>query len=227
MKHGVLILAAVLLAPTAHTAPVPRVLAEGAWSKAVADSRGYALRGRLVVTETQKAPDSREAAVFVELQDASDFVGSTMRVYSDFRIPPPGPAGGAGLKCELLDRNKKPVASEPVPFGGGVPAPQWVNLPSQATIRLRASPFGIHRPGAMVLCPQLGSYWTLRDDDPHEYFLSATLTVEGPAPPEGAAEHVWRGTIVLPSLRVRNGRGRLLGAVTPRPALPGAGGSAG
>jgi hypothetical protein len=105
------------------------------------------------------------------------------------------------------DKDKRPVAGTGFPFSGAVPASQWITLPSDGTIRLRASPFGIHRPKGLAIAPQLDKLWVIGEDDPNEYFLSGTFTID-PAknrtPPTD--EHVWRGTIVLPAVRIANRR---------------------
>src|SRR5690349_13253196 len=80
-------------------AEVPRVLFEGDWSKPVADSRGYALRGRLVICQ-QKRGDRFETPVYVELQDACDFIGQTMRLYCDLGKHDFRPEYKGGLNCE-------------------------------------------------------------------------------------------------------------------------------
>ena len=73
----------VALGGLGQTADVPKLIAAGEWSKHVADSRGFAVRGRLVLCEKQVSDDRREVAVYVELQDASESVGSSMRLFCD------------------------------------------------------------------------------------------------------------------------------------------------
>jgi len=200
-----LALVSVALCGAAYAAEAQRVIASGEWSKPVADARGYAVRGRLVLCEKRVAEDRRETAVYVELQDASPFIGGGMRLFCNFR--PVQPGSKAGMRSELRDGNKKPVPSQPFAFGGAVPQPQWVTLPTDATIRLRTSPFGVHRPGALAIAPQMSDLWIIADDDPKEYFFSATVVIDSPVKPEvGAAEHVWTGTVELPAMRIRNGR---------------------
>lgn len=182
-----------------------KVIAEGDWSKAVADTRAYAVRGRLVLCEKVIREDRREVTVYVELQDARDSIGGSMRIYCDFAKTDFRPEYKGGLKCKLEDKDKKLVKETSYPFGGAVPASEWVTLPSDATIRLRASPFGIHRPKAMAISPELSQLWVIGDDDPNEYFLSGTFTVD---PKEGRKTiedpHIWRGTLDLPAVRIVN-----------------------
>ena len=182
-------------------------IATGEWSKPVADSRAYALRGRLVLCERVISDERHEFAIFVELQDATDSIGQGMRLYCDMGKTDFRPEYKGGLSCELVDGNKKPVATTGFPFGGAVPKSEWVSLPTQATIRLRASPFGIHRPKAKAICPHLGQMWVIADNDPKDYFLSGKFTID---PEEGkksvADPHIWRGTLDLPSLKITNKR---------------------
>jgi hypothetical protein len=184
----------------------PKVIAEGEWSKPVADNRGRAVRGRLVLCEKRFSAERREVAVYVELQEASQAIGRTLKLFCDlgrydFRSEYKG-----GLRCELRDKKGNPVKSSPFPFSGAVPASEWMSLPPDATIRLRASPFGIHRPGAMALAPDVATLWMIGDDDANEYRLSGTFTIDPAAdrvaPAE--AEQVWRGTIELPAVKIVN-----------------------
>jgi hypothetical protein len=185
----------------------PKVLAAGEWSGPVADGRGYAVRGRLVLGEKLLGDDRREVVVYVELQDATESVGRSMRLFCDLGKTDFRPEYKGGLECELRDKDKRPVPPTPFPFSGAVPRSQWVTLPSDATIRLRASPFGIHRAKAWAIAPHLGKLWVVGDDDPNPYFLSGTFTVdpaEDRIPP--GEDHVWRGAIVLPAVRIANRR---------------------
>jgi hypothetical protein len=190
------------LAPGGETEP-PKVLATGEWSAPVGDKRGRALRGRLVLCEQPRGDDRRHVAVYVELQDASEAIGGAMRIFCDmgrhdFRAEYKG-----GLHCELRDKDGKPLKTRPFAFSGGVPASEWVTLPSQATIRIRATPFGLSRMKAMAICPQLDKLWEIADDDPNAYFLSGTFTVEPPDGPVAAnKEHIWMGTITLPAMKI-------------------------
>lgn len=189
------------------TGDMPRVIASGEWSEPATDSRGFALRGRLVLCEKPVKEDAREVAVYVELQDATSSVGGSMRLYCDLGRHDFRPEYKGGLQCELRNKDKQPVKSTSYSFGGATPKSQWVTLPSDATIRLRASPFGVWRAKAMAITPHLGALWVIGDDDPNEYFLSGTFTI---APEDDrdspADEHVWKGTIDLPAVRISNKR---------------------
>ena len=190
-----------------QAADAPKLLAAGKWSKPVADTQGYALRGRLLLCEKLVSEDRREVAVYVELQDASEFVGSSMWLFCELGKIGFRPENKGGLQCELQDKDNRPVRSTMGAFGGGVPASEWVTLPSDATIRLRASPFGIHRTKALAISPNLGKLWVVADDDPNECFLSGSFTINpaGDRIPPGDG-HVWRGTIILPAARIMNQR---------------------
>jgi hypothetical protein len=175
--------------------------AVGDWSKDVSDSRGYALRGRLVVSE-RKRGDDFEYPIYVELQDARESVGGTTRVFCDFNA---GNTGATGLKCELRDSDNKLVAPTSYPFGGATPASEWVLIPSDGGIRLRSSPFGVFREKAIALTPSIGVLWSIPSGDSADYFLSGTFKVD---PDEGRNEvqdpQIWRGTLELPAVRIHS-----------------------
>jgi hypothetical protein len=202
MHHAVIAL--LLVTPCAH-AIEPTIIAEGAWSKPVADGRGRALRGRLVLAERRVSAERREIVVCVELQDASEAVGNTMHLFADMGRHDFRPEYKGGLRCQLRDKDGKELKSTSFPFGGAVPQSEWVSLPPDATIRLRATPFGIHRPGAMAICPDVSTMWVINDGDPKEYFLSGTFAIDPAAervPKE--FDHVWRGTLELPAAKIVN-----------------------
>jgi hypothetical protein len=195
------------LGGSSQAADPPKVIATGDWSQPVADSRARAVRGRLVLCEKIVGDDRRAVAVYVELQDASDSIGGTVQLFCDFGRTDFRPEYKGGLRCELRDKDKRPVKSTPFPFSGAVPQSEWVALPSDATIRLRASPFGIHRPKAMAIAPDVSTLWVIGDDDANEYLLSGTFTVEPAADRKPPGEgHVWRGTVDLPAVRIVNQR---------------------
>ena len=187
----------------ANAAEPPKFVAAGEWSRPVADNRGAALRGRLVICEKPAAGELRETVVYVELQDASEAVGRTMRLYCEMGKHDFRPEYKGGLNCEMKDKDGRPVKSTSFPFGGSVPISEWVALPSDGTIRLRATPFGLRRAKAKAICPHLGKLWVIDDGDPNEYFLSGTFTINPPEDQKPAGdEHVWRGTIELPAVKL-------------------------
>ncbi len=185
-----------------------QIVVEGTWSKPVVGKDGYAIRGRLVICEKQISDVRREVAVYVELQDASDFISSGgMQLFCDFGKTDFRPEYTGGLRCEMRDKNQQLVTPTGYPFGGAVPLSEWVRLPTDATIRLRATPFGLHRPGAMTISSEINTLWVIADGDAGEYFLSGTFTVDPAAdrtPP--GTEHVWRGVIDLPTVKFTNTR---------------------
>ena len=190
------------LAGPAQAAEPPKLIAAGDWSKPVADGRGYALRGRLVLCEKPAAGELRETVLYVELRDASEAVGRAMRLYCEMGKHDFRPEYKGGLNCELHDKNGRPVKPTSFPFGGGVPKSEWVTLPSDGSIRLRATPFGLRRPNAKAICPHLGTLWVISDGDPNEYFLSGTFTINPPDDQKPTGDdHVWRGTIELPAVK--------------------------
>ena len=110
------------LGGSGQAADPPKVIAEGDWSKPVADTRAFAVRGRLVLCEKPRSDNRREVAVYVELQDARESIGNSMRIFCDMGKTDFRPEYKGGLQCELQDKDKKPVKSTSYPFGGAVPA---------------------------------------------------------------------------------------------------------
>lgn len=187
----------------ARGAEEPKIIAAGDWSKPVTDARGFALRGRLVLCEKVVSAERRETAVYVELQDASESIGGLMQIYCDLGKTDFRPEYKGGLQCEMKDKEKRPLKTTPFPFSGAVPQSQWITLPTDGTIRLRASPFGIYRAKAMALAPDLGKLWIIANDDPNDYFLNGKFTVDPAADRKPPSEgHVWRGMIELPAVHI-------------------------
>jgi hypothetical protein len=125
-----------VLTGSAWAAEVPKIIAAGDWSQP-AMYQGCALRGRLLLCEKKG-----QTVVYVEIQDASESVGE-LRLFCDMGPHDFRPEYKGGLRCELRDKDQKPVATMPFEFGGWTPKSMWVTLPADATIRLRAMPFGV------------------------------------------------------------------------------------
>lgn len=191
-----------------QAALIPQPIAEGDWSKPVIDSRGYSIRGRLVVCVKNVNQGRREFAVYVELQDVCNFVnGSGMELICDLGKTDFRPECQGGLQSEFRDKSKNLVKPSGYPFGGAVPLSEWIRLPSDGMVRIRATPFGIYRDKAMAISPEINKLWVIRDDDHAEYFLSGIFTID-PSKEQRPTEagHVWRGKIDLPAVRLSNQR---------------------
>jgi len=208
LRHAIRGLIAVLILVAAGhvwAAEPPKVIAEGEWSKPVSDPLAYALRGRLVICEKSLGGDVLEFPVYVELQDVSEAIGPGMQIYCAMGDADDRPGSKSGLNCEMRDKDKKIVKHTDYPFGGQTPRSEWVKLPSEATIRLRATPFQVGRAKVMGITPDLGHLWLIPEGDPNDYFLSGTFTV-APADKdlEKDGSHIWRGELVLPPVRLKN-----------------------
>jgi len=175
----------------------------GEWSESVADRRGYSLRGRLVLVDKVGHHGHRESVLFVELQDSCPFIGNGIQVFCDMGKTDFRPEYQGGLNCELLDKNNQPVKTVSFAFGGAVPRSEWVKLPVDASIRVRATPFGIRRDNAKVICAHLGATWVIENRDKSEYVLKGSFIVQ-PRDDKGIDEslHAWSGKLVLPPLRI-------------------------
>jgi hypothetical protein len=105
----------------------------------------------------------------------------------------------------MFDKDRKPVPRVPFAFAGGLPASEWVALSSDATVRLRTTPSGIHREGALAIAPTPDALWVIADSDANEYFLGGTFTADedaGAGDKQAGAERIWHGTIELPAVRI-------------------------
>ena len=113
-----------------------------------------------------------------------------------------------GLNCDLFDLQGKPVSQRMSAFGGRCPASQWITLPYDSTVRLRANCFGIRSPkeGGLVL-PFPGKEWFIQPTDTNTYFLSATFTAIAPInhvsdEVKHAVNVVWDGTLIFPQMQI-------------------------
>jgi hypothetical protein len=181
--------------------PLPKVIAEGEWSKPTDNGIGNALRGRLMLCEKVRTDYVREVVVFLEFHNAS--IGD-LAIYCEFTKPDRRPEFKGGLNCELRDKDGQLIKPTGYPFGGGAPQSRWVVLPRDSTIRLRTSPFGVWRANALGITPYLDALWTIPKDDPNEYLFSGTFTVQ---PKEDGIEkdggRIWRGVLELPAVRIK------------------------
>ena len=129
-----------------------------------------------------------------------------MRIFCDLGRTDFGPEYKWGLHCAMLDKDKGPVPPAPGAFSGGAPRSQWVTLPADATVRLRASPFGIHPENAFAVSATPATAWVIQDNDTKEYFLRGTFTAgkdaDGGDKRGGGARQIWHGTLDLPAVRV-------------------------
>jgi len=169
----------------------PNVLALGDWSEPVANDHGLKLRGRLLICEHR----GTQTALYVELQECSDFVGGIGEVYWDPKA----------LTCELTDSSGKAVPQSGGPYGGAVPSACWIKLPSHSSIRLRVSPYagGKLSDGGFGIWTAGFQIWTLKANDANTYFLSGVFPVRPPTDHNPADfRWVWTGTLKLPKMKL-------------------------
>ena len=191
-------------------------IAVGNWSEPVGDSRGYKLRGRLLICETprHRGPGGGyDTAVYLELQECSDYIGETLQVYcnmegGEFLGPDFKRFEKAGGHWELRDAADNPVAQSPFAFSGAAPGKYWMALPCDSTVRLRVTLFG----GGRMDDGSLGfafpsQYWVIPARSTNDYFLSGTFSV---SPPTNRIDvlkvHVWQGTLKLPKMKILVGK---------------------
>jgi hypothetical protein len=174
------------------------ILALGDWSEPVANKYHFKLRGRLLICEypQHRGPNGdSESALYVELQEYSDFVGAIGEVYWN----------PSALNCELVDASGKPLPNSPSAYGGPVPSPCWIMLPSHSSMRLRVSPYagGRLKDGGFEIWTARFQVWTIKPDDTNTYSLSGAFTVDPPTNRVPADfRYVWQGTLNLPRMKV-------------------------
>ncbi len=178
----------------------PSVLALGDWSEPVANQYGFKLRARLLICEypAHRGHSGTDAALYVDLQEYSDFVGATGEVYWSPQ----------SLNCELTDDSGKAVPHSAGAYGGPIPPSSWLKLPSHSSMRLRVSPYGGGRldDGGFGLWVEIPQTWTLKPNDSNTYFLSGMFTAK-PSTDYKPADFrwVWTGTLKLPKMKVSLG----------------------
>ena len=194
----------------------PKVIAISDWTKPIDGCNDFfnsgncaTIRGRMVILQGHFPGDASEllsTMVYVELQNLG--LRPTEIYFDaehghDFRREYKG-----GLNCDLFDLQGKPVSQRMSAFGGRCPASQWITLPYDSTVRLRANCFGIRSPkeGGLVL-PFPGKEWFIQPTDTNTYFLSATFTAIAPInhvsdEVKHAVIVVWDGTLIFPQMQI-------------------------
>jgi hypothetical protein len=169
----------------------PRTVGTGAWSAPVLDSRGQGIQARTLVVQGRILGDPRirETCVYVEIRNASEAIGDALQIYVD-----------PDIRWSVRNAKGDPVPQTPGGGSGAVPGPGWFPLPHDATLRLRVNPYGYGRAGGLLLS-FLGSSWMVPAGAREDYFLSGTLKLD----PEDASDRrpAWRGTVMLPPVRLR------------------------
>jgi hypothetical protein len=189
--------------PVSAAADGPEIIAEGAWSKTVADSAGYGLRGRLLIGSNLGPKDGREYAVYLELQEVSQFTGDDLQLYCDLGRTAFRPEYKQGLRCELRNSEGTLVKPTASPFGGGMPKSRWVVVPKDGMVRLRTTPFGLYREKAIALAIGSDGLWVIPEGEGKDYSLSGAFVIDPVSSNHPKSEgRVWRGTLELPPVPI-------------------------
>jgi hypothetical protein len=177
-----------------------RLLAAGDWSAPVKPSPPYTVvRGRLLVYEPPHyANRSGEwwgnLPVELELQDQTPAL-EILPTSAFFEHK-------TGLDCELRDAQGNRAPAGPA-LSESVPAPEWVTVPFDGTVRFRVDRFNVARrtkPDGSII--QVGTNsWRIPAGDTNTWFLSATFRPETNHPNPIDYE-VWPGTIQLPPVKI-------------------------
>jgi hypothetical protein len=200
---NLLVLAASL---TAASASDTNVIAISGWSEPVPQARADmvdcgSVRGRLLILYADSANHASrhpETQVYLELQNVGKAVHHPLDIYFDPR---------GSLQREMRDAHDRIVTRGGGPGSGIFPAPCWVTLPCDASIRLRASWYGYGMPRNQGLMIPLFQNVFIRPGDTNEYSLTVTFTATLPptnhvSSPENC---VWQGKLTLPPLKLSAG----------------------
>ncbi|MEO5715279.1 MAG: hypothetical protein ABIT37_17505 [Luteolibacter sp.] len=198
------------------------VMAVGEWSAPVRSSgsgpgSSGTIRGRLMLAESPRPTTNknwRDVAVYLELQECDEARGRTLEVYCN--LGPTVTLSGhldaqgkdrvvkAAAIWEMQDASGKLVPKSPGAYGGGAPGASWVTLPSDSTVRLRASVYGggKSKDGSLTIF-FLSNCWVIPPHSTNDYYLSCTFTVDPPSNHVTQPDHkVWQGTLNLPKLKI-------------------------
>jgi hypothetical protein len=174
------------------------VIAVGGWSEPVSDPDGYTLRARLLVYGKEYFSRLNEwghARIYLELQHLCPMVGrNPTEIYFWFD----------DLQFEMRDGLDKLIPYDSVLLGSLVPAPYWVTLPCNSTLRLRADPglAGDTKPDELsILVLNPTALWVIRPGATNDYYLSATFSPPTNHP-SALNYHVWQGTLKLPKVKL-------------------------
>ncbi len=125
---------------------------------------------------------------------------ATVAIGSDSKLVVTG-----GCDWELRDSTNKTIPNSPGGASGGEPAAEWVLLPCDSTVRLRASAYNGGRLKASVFTIDLPyhHFWQIPAHGTNQYFLSGTFIVNPPPNHVPRSNHVvWSGKLTLPKVRI-------------------------
>jgi hypothetical protein len=107
------------------------------------------------------------------------------------------------LNLQMRDGNDKPYPNEITTINGSDPAPCWVTLPCDATLRLRADIYNLlnsKKPNGLEILVN-GGGCTIPPHATNDYYLCGTFSppTNHPSP---LNYHVWQGTLNLPRVKI-------------------------
>lgn len=192
----------------------------------------HTLRGRLLVYDVCDKGETMNkmyahARVYLELQQLkpNNFWPETVEIYYDpgFNFyTTSGPdvawkdqrdASGVvtngiqhhqpSLNLEVRDGNNKPYPNEAIMINGSFPAPCWVTLSCDATVRLRADIYTLadsKKPDGLEIFVNGGSC-TIPPHATNDYYLCGTFSppTNHPSP---LHYDIWQGTLNLPRVKI-------------------------
>ena len=107
------------------------------------------------------------------------------------------------LHLQMRDGNDKPYTNECITINGSDPAPCWIILPYDATVRLRADIYTLadsKKPNGLEIFVN-GGRSTIPPHATNDYYLCGTFSppTNHPSP---LNYHIWQGTLNLPRVKI-------------------------
>ena len=215
MKMAIILLLMASCSTALCAALDTNVTAIGYWSEPVRNQHAE-LRGRIVMVD---------AFVYLDLQEDSGAAGACLEIEWN-------PV--SSVRFEVTNGSGQSVPTVRGAYSGPALPHEWLKLPPDSTMRLRASPYnggGRAKDGSLnIMSPDLAT-WSLKPSTTNDYFLSVTLAI-GPSVSTVPTNRVhlgkeqfahflntWQGTLRMPKVKISMVQDKELqqGALPPAP----------
>ena len=204
------------------------LLATGDWSAPVTDGKGNdtaTLRGRLLVYDVLASDTNNfgHARVYLELQYLKGPIEQgPVAIYYDVGLDyytagrgviiTPNASGTItngihiqpSIHLEMRDGHDQRYHNEATTINGGFPAPFWIVLPCEATMRLRADLYMLadsQRPNGLQIFVN-GGACTIPPHATNDYYLCGTFSSPMDETNPYQQYSAWHGTLNLPKVKI-------------------------
>jgi hypothetical protein len=157
----------------------------GSWSEIV-----NGVQGRLSISKGERLNGSQLTNVYLELRNVS----SAVEIYYEY--------DRSILSCEVIDAKGSSVRQAADVLSILYPAPSWLVLPFDSSLRFQASVsgYGIPKDSRAVIQMPCG-FWALEHGD-GDYFLQVIISAW--PRDEDRGHQAWHGTLSLPRAPIPN-----------------------